>query len=103
MESSGDREKEPTRARGSDSPAADVEIEYVTEEPEIYEPNFIFFKRIFEAFKVPRAADSWGRAVQGRGREQERWGEEAILSVLDSGAREGPRAAVSMLSASSAH
>lgn len=51
-ESSGDREKESTRSRGSDSPAADVEIEYVTEEPEIYEPNFIFFKRIFEAFKL---------------------------------------------------
>uniref|UniRef100_H9GQ49 SAP domain-containing protein n=1 Tax=Anolis carolinensis TaxID=28377 RepID=H9GQ49_ANOCA len=29
-----------------------VEIEYVTEEPEIYDPNFIFFKRIFEAFKL---------------------------------------------------
>jgi hypothetical protein len=29
-----------------------VEIEYITEEPEIYDPNFIFFKRIFEAFKV---------------------------------------------------
>lgn len=29
-----------------------VEIEYVTEEPEIYDPNYIFFKRIFEAFKV---------------------------------------------------
>ncbi|EAW74493.1 splicing factor 3b, subunit 2, 145kDa, isoform CRA_c [Homo sapiens] len=51
-ESSGDREKDSTRSRGSDSPAADVEIEYVTEEPEIYEPNFIFFKRIFEAFKL---------------------------------------------------
>ncbi|XP_060118316.1 splicing factor 3B subunit 2-like [Heteronotia binoei] len=24
----------------------------VTEEPEIYDPNFIFFKRIFEAFKL---------------------------------------------------
>lgn len=35
------REKEP-----------EVEIEYVTEEPAIYDPNFIFFKRIFEAFKV---------------------------------------------------
>ncbi|KAG8146702.1 putative Splicing factor 3B subunit 2 protein [Naja naja] len=34
---------------GSDAP---VEIEYVTEEPEIYDPNFIFFKRIFEAFKL---------------------------------------------------
>uniref|UniRef100_A0A673VWX1 Splicing factor 3b, subunit 2 n=1 Tax=Salmo trutta TaxID=8032 RepID=A0A673VWX1_SALTR len=30
----------------------EVEIEYVTEEPEIYDPNFIFFKRIFEAFKL---------------------------------------------------
>lgn len=30
----------------------EVEIEYVTEEPEIYDPNYIFFKRIFEAFKV---------------------------------------------------
>ncbi|NXF77036.1 SF3B2 factor, partial [Sclerurus mexicanus] len=30
----------------------DVEIEYVTEEPEIYDPNFVFFKRIFEAFKL---------------------------------------------------
>ncbi|XP_052005534.1 splicing factor 3B subunit 2-like isoform X2 [Xyrauchen texanus] len=35
------REKEP-----------EVEIEYVTAEPEIYDPNFIFFKRIFEAFKL---------------------------------------------------
>lgn len=51
-ESSGDREKDSGRSRGSDPPAADVEIEYVTEEPEIYEPNFIFFKRIFEAFKL---------------------------------------------------
>ncbi|KAJ1065998.1 hypothetical protein K5549_013511 [Capra hircus] len=51
-ESSGDRDKESGRSRGSESPAADVEIEYVTEEPEIYEPNFIFFKRIFEAFKL---------------------------------------------------
>lgn len=30
----------------------EVEIEYVTEEPDIYDPNFIFFKRIFESFKV---------------------------------------------------
>lgn len=30
----------------------EVEIDYVTEEPEIYDPNYIFFKRIFEAFKV---------------------------------------------------
>ncbi|XP_066466293.1 splicing factor 3B subunit 2 [Tiliqua scincoides] len=39
--------------RGEDSGAeGPVEIEYVTEEPEIYDPNFIFFKRIFEAFKL---------------------------------------------------
>uniref|UniRef100_A0A3P8ZIZ2 PSP proline-rich domain-containing protein n=1 Tax=Esox lucius TaxID=8010 RepID=A0A3P8ZIZ2_ESOLU len=40
-EEGGEKEKEP-----------EVEIEYVTEEPEIYNPNFIFFKRIFEAFKL---------------------------------------------------
>lgn len=53
-ENSGEREKEKesSRARGSESPAAAVEIEYVTEEPEIHEPNFIFFRKIFEAFKV---------------------------------------------------
>ncbi|XP_069665474.1 splicing factor 3B subunit 2 isoform X3 [Haliaeetus albicilla] len=49
------REGAPTQTRGDpetpgDSPA--VEIEYVTEEPEIYDPNFVFFKRIFEAFKL---------------------------------------------------
>ncbi|EHB01108.1 Splicing factor 3B subunit 2 [Heterocephalus glaber] len=33
-------------------PRVAAPIEYVTEEPEIYEPNFIFFKRIFEAFKL---------------------------------------------------
>ncbi|CAJ0944171.1 unnamed protein product [Ranitomeya imitator] len=32
--------------------AGKVEIEYVTEEPDIYDPNFIFFKRIFQAFKM---------------------------------------------------
>uniref|UniRef100_A0A8C2ZDW8 Splicing factor 3b, subunit 2 n=1 Tax=Cyclopterus lumpus TaxID=8103 RepID=A0A8C2ZDW8_CYCLU len=36
-----EKEKEP-----------EVEIEYITEEPEIYDPNYIFFKRIFEAFKL---------------------------------------------------
>ncbi|XP_010570858.1 PREDICTED: splicing factor 3B subunit 2 [Haliaeetus leucocephalus] len=49
------REGAPTQTRGDpetpgDTPA--VEIEYVTEEPEIYDPNFVFFKRIFEAFKL---------------------------------------------------
>lgn len=40
-------EKEKEKEKGSE-----VEIEYITEEPEIYDPNYIFFKRIFEAFKV---------------------------------------------------
>lgn len=44
-EGGGEKEKEKEKT-------AEVEIEYVTEEPEIYDPNFIFFKRIFEAFKV---------------------------------------------------
>lgn len=46
-EGGGEKEKEKT---------SEVEIEYVTEEPEIYDPNFIFFKRIFEAFKVIKSA-----------------------------------------------
>ncbi|KAK1889905.1 Splicing factor 3B subunit 2 [Dissostichus eleginoides] len=40
-DSEKEKEKEP-----------EVEIEYITEEPEIYDPNYIFFKRIFEAFKL---------------------------------------------------
>ncbi|CAH2324819.1 splicing factor 3B subunit 2 [Pelobates cultripes] len=35
-----------------DSATGKIEIEYVTEEPDIYDPNFIFFKRIFQAFKL---------------------------------------------------
>ncbi|XP_056677074.1 splicing factor 3B subunit 2-like [Monodelphis domestica] len=49
---SGGCEKETPCPSGTDSPTATVEIEYVTEEPEPYEPNFIFFKRIFQAFKL---------------------------------------------------
>lgn len=45
----GDKEKDKDKDKGKEP---EVEIEYVTEEPEIYDPNFIFFKRIFEAFKV---------------------------------------------------
>ena len=46
----GDKEeKEKEKEKEKES---EVEIEYITEEPEIYDPNFIFFKRIFEAFKV---------------------------------------------------
>uniref|UniRef100_A0A3P8UD22 Splicing factor 3b, subunit 2 n=1 Tax=Cynoglossus semilaevis TaxID=244447 RepID=A0A3P8UD22_CYNSE len=43
----GEKEKEKNKEK-----EPEVEIEYVTEEPEIYDPNFIFFKRIFEAFKL---------------------------------------------------
>ncbi|XP_030921570.1 splicing factor 3B subunit 2, partial [Geospiza fortis] len=46
----------PHPPRGDPEPppgdAPEVEIEYVSEEPEIYDPNFVFFKRIFEAFKL---------------------------------------------------
>uniref|UniRef100_A0AAX7TMB9 PSP proline-rich domain-containing protein n=1 Tax=Astatotilapia calliptera TaxID=8154 RepID=A0AAX7TMB9_ASTCA len=42
---SSDKEKDKEKEQ-------EVEIEYVTEEPEIYDPNYIFFKRIFEAFKL---------------------------------------------------
>lgn len=47
----GDKEKDKDKDKDKEP---EVEIEYVTEEPEIYDPNFIFFKRIFEAFKVRR-------------------------------------------------
>ncbi|KAM6959947.1 splicing factor 3B subunit 2 [Tautogolabrus adspersus] len=42
-----DKEKEKEKEKESE-----VEIEYITEDPEIYDPNYIFFKRIFEAFKL---------------------------------------------------
>lgn len=45
---SSDKEKDKEKEQ-------EVEIEYVTDEPEIYDPNYIFFKRIFEAFKVTTA------------------------------------------------
>ncbi|TFK11987.1 methyltransferase-like protein 6 [Platysternon megacephalum] len=47
----GKGEKESQRTESKDTESV-VEIEYVTEEPEIYDPNFIFFKRIFDAFKL---------------------------------------------------
>lgn len=50
-EGGGEKEKEKEKEKTSE-----VEIEYVTEDPEIYDPNFIFFKRIFEAFKVTDSA-----------------------------------------------
>lgn len=39
----------------------------MTEEPEIYEPNFIFFKRIFEAFKVQGVCALSGPHSMGMG------------------------------------
>ncbi|XP_041925128.1 splicing factor 3B subunit 2 [Alosa sapidissima] len=45
----GEKEKEKEKEKENEP---EVEIEYITEEPEIYDPNFIFFKRIFEAFKL---------------------------------------------------
>ncbi|KAI3376267.1 hypothetical protein L3Q82_016777, partial [Scortum barcoo] len=49
-EQAAEQEKEGSeKEKEKDS---EVEIEYITEEPEIYDPNYIFFKRIFEAFKL---------------------------------------------------
>ncbi|XP_068164137.1 splicing factor 3B subunit 2 [Antennarius striatus] len=45
----GSKDKDKDKDKEKES---EVEIEYVTEEPEIYDPNYIFFKRIFEAFKL---------------------------------------------------
>ncbi|MBN3326535.1 SF3B2 factor, partial [Atractosteus spatula] len=50
-EANGEPGTEAAPGSGRDS-EPEVEIEYVTEEPEIYDPNYIFFKRIFEAFKL---------------------------------------------------
>ncbi|XP_058871887.1 splicing factor 3B subunit 2-like isoform X2 [Acipenser ruthenus] len=47
-EENGEKERE----KGKEAAPPEVEIEYVTEEPQILDPNFIFFKRIFEAFKL---------------------------------------------------
>ncbi|XP_053908439.1 splicing factor 3B subunit 2-like [Cuculus canorus] len=49
-QSEGTRGHEGTATNAPDAP--EVEVEYVTEEPEIYDPNFVFFKRIFEVFKL---------------------------------------------------
>ncbi|MGH0180189.1 UNVERIFIED_CONTAM: hypothetical protein FKN15_003433 [Acipenser sinensis] len=47
-EENGEKERE----KGKEAEPPEVEIEYVAEEPQILDPNFIFFKRIFEAFKL---------------------------------------------------
>ncbi|XP_054656201.1 splicing factor 3B subunit 2 isoform X3 [Dunckerocampus dactyliophorus] len=44
--------KEQSDGEKEEEDEPQVEIEYVTEEPEIYDPNYIFFKRIFDAFKL---------------------------------------------------
>lgn len=49
---SPEKQEEEKKKEAEKTKEPEVEIEYVTEEPEIYDPNFIFFKRIFEAFKV---------------------------------------------------
>lgn len=46
-----DKEKDKDKDKDKEKDP-EVEIEYVTDEPEIYDPNYIFFKRIFEAFKL---------------------------------------------------
>uniref|UniRef100_A0A3Q0QR35 Splicing factor 3b, subunit 2 n=1 Tax=Amphilophus citrinellus TaxID=61819 RepID=A0A3Q0QR35_AMPCI len=46
------QQKETSDKEKDKEKESEVEIEYVTEEPEIYDPNYIFFKRIFEAFKL---------------------------------------------------
>ncbi|XP_035531444.1 splicing factor 3B subunit 2 isoform X2 [Morone saxatilis] len=49
----GDKEKDKDKEKEKEKEKeSEVEIEYITEEPEIYDPNYIFFKRIFEAFKL---------------------------------------------------
>ncbi|XP_064900464.1 LOW QUALITY PROTEIN: splicing factor 3B subunit 2 [Columba livia] len=57
------KKKKPQRGRGRPSPPPHPNphpggprpppgVEYITEEPQIFDPNFVFFKRIFEAFKL---------------------------------------------------
>ncbi|KAJ3585551.1 hypothetical protein NHX12_014270 [Muraenolepis orangiensis] len=47
-----EKDEEDGDKEDKDDKEDEVEIEYVTEEPQIYDPNYIFFKRIFEAFKL---------------------------------------------------
>uniref|UniRef100_A0A8C1XA12 Splicing factor 3b, subunit 2 n=1 Tax=Cyprinus carpio TaxID=7962 RepID=A0A8C1XA12_CYPCA len=46
------QEEEEKKKEESHEKEPEVEIEYVTEEPAVYDPNYIIFKRIFEAFKL---------------------------------------------------
>ncbi|XP_048381122.1 splicing factor 3B subunit 2 isoform X2 [Stegostoma tigrinum] len=43
------KEEKPPTATDTES---EVEVEYVTAEPEIFDTNFIYFKRIFETFRL---------------------------------------------------
>lgn len=67
----GAREGAPTRGwapmGAAETTEPEVEVEYITEEPEIYDPNFVFFKRIFEAFKVPGRGRGGGRGGSTHG------------------------------------
>ncbi|XP_051901094.1 splicing factor 3B subunit 2 isoform X6 [Pristis pectinata] len=44
-------QKKPEKVEVMDT-GTDVEVEYVTEEPEVFDANFIYFKRIFESFRL---------------------------------------------------
>ncbi|XP_078063827.1 splicing factor 3B subunit 2-like, partial [Mustelus asterias] len=44
-------EKKVEKAAATDT-ESEVEVEYVTAEPEIFDANFIYFKRIFESFRL---------------------------------------------------
>ncbi|XP_072887666.1 splicing factor 3B subunit 2 [Hemitrygon akajei] len=44
-------QKKPEKAEVVDTDT-EVEVEYVTEEPEVFDANFIYFKRIFETFRL---------------------------------------------------
>ncbi|XP_054487245.2 splicing factor 3B subunit 2 [Agelaius phoeniceus] len=59
-----------------------VEIEYVTEEPEIDDPNFVFFRRIFEAFRLT------DRVRKDKEKEPE-WAEQAESAGVS--CKKGPK------------
>lgn len=59
-----EKKQEEKKPESEKDKEPEVEIEYVTEEPEIYDPNFIFFKRIFEAFKVRLVNLSLNTAIE---------------------------------------
>ncbi|XP_005039279.1 PREDICTED: splicing factor 3B subunit 2-like [Ficedula albicollis] len=62
--------------------APEVEIEYVTEEPEIYGPNFVFFKSVFEAFKLTGDVNKDKKEPEGA---------ESARDPLKKGAEDGTR------------